>query len=239
MEKISTFTYSDRGGREYNEDSVACEFQNGNLVAVLADGLGGMGDGGTASQQAIRTLLACGGGTFPTPENVTEYMNAANTDIRKLQKNEIHMKTTAVYLCLRGSRAIWAHIGDSRLYHFYNGALTDFTLDHSVPQMAVLMGDITREQIPQHPGRSRLLRCLGSEDMKADVHGEVALKPGKHAFLLCTDGVWEYIREQEFTDQLHTASDAQQWISALRTLVQKRSPADHDNNSAVGIMMEV
>ena len=58
-------------------------------------------------------------------------MNQANQEILDTRANANQMKTTAVALYIDKDRAVWGHIGDSRLYHFYNGNLADYTEDHS------------------------------------------------------------------------------------------------------------
>ena len=150
---------SEPGGRHENEDFAGFSESRGNLIAVLADGLGGQGDGQIASQTVGTSLLKCGAdGAFPTKQTIEDAFDVANRLLLSKQTNKYHMKTTAVYFCQQGARAVWAHIGDSRLYHIYKDEVVHFTLDHSASQMSVLMGDITRDQIPSDPGRSRLFR---------------------------------------------------------------------------------
>ncbi len=111
---------SEKGGRLKNEDYVNCVESGNNLIAVLADGLGGQGDGEIASRMAGDSLLTCGAdGAFPDRQIIMDAFHKANHILLKNQKNKVHMKTTAVYLCQRGNRAVWAHIGDSRLYHIF------------------------------------------------------------------------------------------------------------------------
>lgn len=240
MVKVSTFGYSDNGGRLKNEDSGGIYFYGKNLVAIIADGLGGQGDGDVASSTAVGCLSQCGiTGKMPDSNSLRLWLENANDAITRKQQNKTQMKTTVVYLCIHENQAIWAHVGDSRLYHFFNETIVDYTLDHSVPQLAVLMGEISREEIPFHPQRSQLFRALGVDDFQADVNEPVDLLPGKHAFLLCTDGFWEYIKEPEMEEALRCAETAQQWVISLRELVNDRCEADHDNNTAMGIVMEV
>ena len=128
------------------------------------------------------------------------------------------MKTTAVALYISGSQARWCHIGDSRLYHYYNGELKDYTRDHSVCQVAVRMGEITRREIPGHPDRSKILRALGSERIEPELHPVVTLDKGFHAFLLCSDGLWERLQEDE---------SRQSGTMAFRSAGSGREPQTH------------
>ena len=233
------WSYSDIGGRRQNEDAVGVTIHRKGLVAVVCDGLGGQGDGNLASSLVCKELLSSGGdGELPTPEALQIFFSEANQKLMAAQKNSFHMKTTAVYLCLRQERAIWAHVGDSRLYHFENGELAHFTLDHSASQMAVFLGQIRREEIPGDTGRSRLLRVMGVEEEKADICGPVDLGPGRHVFFLCTDGLWEYLKEEEIAAASRCAT-AREMVETLVDIKKTRSPENCDNNSAVAVIWNV
>lgn len=240
MGKVTTYGYSDRGGRKENEDSGGVYVYSDRIIAVVADGLGGQGDGSIASATALQELAKCGRqGALPCQEELSEAFHRANQAILMKQQNQYHMKTTAVYLCIHGTHAIWAHVGDSRLYHFYKGEMRHVTCDHSIPQLAVLMGEIARRDIPRHPQRSHLMKALGCEDIRPEIHEPVLLEPGKHVFLLCTDGFWEYLEEEELAQSADRYESAEEWIALLRGKMQKRFCADHDNNTAMAIFAEM
>lgn len=240
MGRVTTYGYSDRGGRQENEDSGGVYVYSDKIIAVVADGLGGQGDGSLASAVALQELSKCGiQGALPGPEEVGEAFARANRAIMEKQQNTYHMKTTAVYLCIQDRHAIWAHVGDSRLYHLYQDRICHFTCDHSVPQLAVLMGEIERRDIPRHPQRSHLMKALGCEDVKPEIHEPVLLGPGKHVFLLCTDGFWEHVDEETLAQTAQTAETAEQWISLLRRDIQKHYCAGQDNNTAMAVFTEI
>lgn len=234
------YGYTCQGGRPNNEDSYGISYpQEKILCAAVADGLGGHGQGKEASEIAVRHLLSCGGdGSFPAREEIQRHFEAANKEITERRASRANMKTTAVYLCIQDDRAVWAHIGDSRLYHFYNESLCDYTLDHSVSQMAVALGEIKREEIPGHCDRSRLLRVLGDEEVLTEIHEPIRLKPGRHAFLLCTDGFWESLTEEEMALDLCRSASPGEWLTSLGCRILKRQKEGHDNHTAVGIFAE-
>lgn len=242
MSNVSTFGYSDIGGRPTNEDHGGIYVYTDKIIAVAADGLGGEGGGDIASLIALEELSCCGAeGGLPDRERILSCFQNANEKILKRQQDGVHMKTTAVYLCIYKDRAVWAHIGDSRLYHFYQGRLRDFTLDHSVSQMAVLMEEIERKDIPKHPGRSRLLKALGcaQEETEPQISEPVLLEAGSHAFLLCTDGFWEYLEEDEITEALLYSRTAEEWVNRLRGYITGRCSREHDNNTAMAVIVEI
>lgn len=233
--------YTDIGNCKENEDTAIFGRPSENSVyAVVADGLGSHGGGKLASEIAVNSLAKCSGKMYlPTAEDILRGMNEANLEILSKRKDSKHMKTTAVFFFAGGNQAVWAHIGDSRLYHYYNGRLADVTLDHSVCQAEVLLGDITREDIPGHPDRSRLLKVLGDEDIEPEIHTPVTLDAGHHAFLLCTDGFWEWLKEEEILLDLQKSATPMEWLDFLRRRAVKRKSMEADNNTAVAVFMEL
>lgn len=240
MENKLFALYSDIGGRKENEDSVNVGSFEGNLIAVVADGLGGEGCGKLASNLICEKLIRCSSnGIFPDKSEIMGFFDYANRELLKKQNKMVQMKSTAVYLCIRGNQAIWAHVGDSRLYHLYGNNICDYTLDHSASQMAVFLGLITREQIPQDAGRNRLLRAMGVPNEKPDIHDPIVMKPGLHGFLLCTDGLWEFLDDQIILEGFFASDTPQKFINYLYSIRKTRNSVDCDNNSAVAIYWRV
>ena len=111
------------------------------------------------------------------------------------------IKTTMVMLLITDNIAQWGHVGDSRLYHFRDGKQKSRTIDHSVPQMLALSGEIKEKEIRHHPDRSVLLRAMGSEWNSPQY--EIAQRQMRvvkgDSFLLCSDGFWEWIDEKSIS----------------------------------------
>ena len=236
---ISYASYTDIGGRPYNEDTVDfCRIDEEHLCAVLADGLGGHGGGQTASSEAVSLILA-GWKGMTTPESLCELVQAAHRQILSLQTPTCRMKTTVVVLAIEPERVQWAYVGDSRLYHFVDGRLTFQTRDHSASQIAVLMGQISSSQIRFHEDRSRLFRALGQESGMSVDAAEEELGPGHHAFLLCTDGFWEYVYEEEMEKELNASVSPQDWLERMRRCLESRISGDNDNNTAAAVWVTV
>ncbi len=234
---IRTACLSNQGGRSCNDDTAAVFQKDGCVRVFVGDGLGGYAGGQQASQAAARVLEEeARRGSLLTDERLTEAAAQANRAVRQLQE-ESHgrMKTTLVFLNIEDSRARWMHIGDSRLYHFQNGALICQTMDHSVSQMAVLMGEITPAEIRFHEDRNRVLRALGAENAKPELSPTVMLTSGVDVFLLCTDGFWEYVMEDEMEKALQSAKDPQQWLEAMEKTLHTRVNGENDNYTAAAV----
>ncbi|MBO9600049.1 MAG: serine/threonine-protein phosphatase, partial [Cohnella sp.] len=209
---------------------------------VAADGLGGHEGGEFASLIAVsRIVEAAARKTLHSEAVMRYYVQEAQEALHARQKQELRlaaMRTTLVVLAADQKTASWAHIGDSRLYHFRGGKLLNETLDHSVCQSLVHLGAITREQIRGHPERRRLLRVLGAEGAaRPDVKVNVPIAPGDR-FLLCTDGLWEYVTEPEMEMELSMSATPQEWIRRMERRLRARAKAGNDNYTSLAIFVQ-
>ncbi len=234
--------YSNQGGRKYNEDSCLLIEHHQGVCAVLADGLGGHGGGKEASLAAVSAVKECveEREVFAelTEQEVRQWFVSANDRVVKLQTKECQMKTTLAVLYIDEVRhtVILAHIGDSRIYHFINGKFVTCTFDHSVSRMAVLAGEITLDEIRFHPDRNKLLKAIGQQDgTKAETEKLILDNTLRHTFLLCSDGFWEYVTEEEMEQDLNSSATPKEWIERMRVRLNKKVQPEYDNNSAIAV----
>jgi len=236
---LQTALYTDIGGRSCNEDCVRqCSSGGDSLCLILADGLGGHGGGDRASDTVCRTLCEGFAGRV-SPAVLIDLLNEAHRNIQALQTPQCSMKSTAVVLTIGSGRAAWAHVGDSRLYHFLDGKLIFQTRDHSASQLAVMLGEITPQEIRFHEDRNRVLRALGQKGELTVEASQAELAPGHHAFLLCSDGFWEYVLEPEMETDLLYAVSEEDWIRRMQARLRQRIPSDNDNNTAAAVWYEI
>lgn len=229
--------FCQQGGRKYNEDSVSICSSQDNFFAVVADGLGSHGGGDIASKLAVNTIIS----SLKNEENVSEEtiltsFEKANLNVYENQTSSCKMKSTAVLLALINNNIYSAHLGDSRLYYLKNGSIFHQTTDHSVSQMAVYRGEIQASQIRFHEDRNRILAALGSEDfIKPTIdHLNFRFEKGD-AFLLCSDGFWEYVNEEEMQIDFAKSQNMKDWISYMICRISKRIDGTNDNLSAIAV----
>lgn len=234
--KIFTGYLTDPGGKKKNDDTVRILQEHQHTYIFVGDGLGGYEGGKIASETAAEAILEFGKTeSLLEEENLHKAAQIADEAVKNRQ-SLLHgrMKTTMVLLVLEGERARWMHVGDSRLYHFREGRLKSQTMDHSVSQVAVLMGEISPQEIRFHEDRNRVLRALGSDNAKPDISSVMDICEGD-AFLLCTDGFWEYVYENEMEEVLQNSKNPQEWIEHMQKLLKNRVPKEHDNFSAAAV----
>lgn len=237
---VSFHTITHKGDRGHNEDCAAVFREHDRWCCVVADGLGGMGGGSEASACVIETIKSCFEDNYLNERTLLDCCQEAHKAIKK-RKKELHqngkMFSTVVLLYGDGERVYWSHSGDSRLYLFEGTDLVFRTKDHSVPQMLASCGEIKEEEIRFHSDRNRLLACLGvdEDEAKLSALGGMELKPGLFA-LLCTDGFWELIPEDQMTDTLLRSHSVKSWLEKMEEIVRGNPQTDDkDNYTAVGM----
>lgn len=232
--KIQLAYYSAQGNREINEDSVSIlEFGN-SVIAIVADGLGGHGGGDIASRTAIATVNSELQNQPISEAALHQAIRHANQAVCALQSNGGSMKTTISVLWIGKQTAIAANVGDSRTYQFRGNRIVYQSVDHSVAQMAVLVGEIQPEQIRQYPKRSQLVRSLGMQD-ELQIDSQILQMQRGDRFLLCTDGFWENITEPIMCSYAAQQSEPKVFLRQMRNYVETNASADMDNHSAIAV----
>lgn len=228
------------GGRKVNEDAFD-QAQVGKMTCwVLADGLGGHPGGEIASKLAVQEALR-DFRNHPdiTRENLLEHLKAAHDAILRRQIEDpdlAQMQSTLVMLVSDGSRAIWGHVGDSRLYHFRGGVIAFQTRDNSVSQSKADAGEIPVEKIRGDEDRNLLLQSAGKKERfrPTVLHSPVRLCRDD-AFLLCVDGFWGKVMETEMEIDLAKSPDAKDWLGAMERRLRERLSQGADNYTAIAI----
>lgn len=242
--KFNHATLSHPGGRKVNEDAAKSLILSGAQGCwVVADGLGGHAGGDVASTLAVNSIIEAYQKKHEfSAEQLGHMLALAHQAILQGQQGNDRlsaMRSTAVVLMLQGEQAWWAHVGDSRLYYFAHGLIVQQTKDHSVPQVMADAGDISADAIRHHEDRNRLTRSLGNNGkLRITVLEQaVAINPGD-AFLLATDGFWEFVTEPDMQATLAKSASPTAWLTAMEHILLTRAPASHDNYTATAIFVE-
>lgn len=228
--------YTSVGGRQNNEDTVSVKSDRKTLLTIVADGLGGHADGEIASGIAAQVLNDELIGAEFSMDVLASAVEIANLEV--LQKAETSsMKTTAAVVWASRDKAYIATVGDTRVYFFRGGEILFQSVDHSVSQISVMAGEITAEQIRGHKDRNKLIRVLGDkEDIKGDI-SDISIQSGD-AFLLCSDGFWENIVEDDMLSTLTKSKSSEKWLSKMKKIVDAAADDDCDNNSAIAVLVK-
>lgn len=189
--------------RRANQDaySISHDEDRGELLLVVADGLGGHRGGEVASRMAVEILEKSIGDMDVAPETrLTRAVSEANQGILAAARKDRTldgMGTTVVCLLFaRDGQCFVAHVGDSRLYRFRGEHIDAMTEDHSLVGTLVREGVLSAEEARKDPRRNQILRALGVRD-EVDVEvAPIQMLPGDR-FLLCSDGLHGLVDDHE------------------------------------------
>jgi serine/threonine protein phosphatase PrpC len=199
-----------------NEDSLFALHSkcthNGRLLPldlyVVADGMGGHSHGLEASHLAIQCMMQA---VVPDiigcdhinddflVETLVEGVQWANKTVHaSSQESGIDMGTTITSALVFDGNAYIVNVGDSRTYVYREreGQLSQVTRDHSLVARLVEVGAISRDEVYTHPDRNKVYRGLGEKDTVKVDWFTIPIHPGD-CLLLCSDGLWEMVRDQE------------------------------------------
>jgi protein phosphatase len=232
--------------RDHNEDTIvtiSTLVSDGNNelpfgVYIVADGMGGHIHGEAASKAAARVVARYLISKVyyklidPLPEpmekSLQETMEGA---IYEAQKAVQHLApgggTTLTCAMILGEQVTIGHVGDSRAYFIYaDGRNQRLSQDHSLVQRMVEMEEITAQEALAHPNRNVLLRALGQTDpVRADIQTHQIPQGG--SILLCSDGLWGVVGEDEMNRVVNSIPDPSQACNKLVDLANKAGGPDN------------
>lgn len=228
---------TDRGQiRSHNEDAGGIYFnKDGEMLAVIADGMGGHQAGDVASQLAAALIQSKWQETaqIQSPEAVESWLKQAIAEINQKiyeqarNNSECHgMGTTIVLAVCTEHFLVIAHIGDSRCYLQNEHGFKQITEDHSLVNELVRVGQISKDDADHHPRKNVLLKALGTEEqVSADVR-TIEWEKGDR-LLLCSDGLSNKLSDDELKEMLQKSADIEQTGRSLIDLANERGGEDN------------
>jgi len=217
--------------RAINQD----DFGAGDDLFVLADGMGGHRGGEVASAEAVAGVL----GSFDerTRAGLARAVDRANQAVFGRAAGDVDLFGMGTTLCALalvrsegGDVLAVANVGDSRVYRYGDGRLTQVSDDHSLVADLVRAGDLTEEEAARHPQRNILTRALGIESALSVDTWELPIQADDR-YLLCSDGLFNEIDDDRIAALL-AGHDNPELTAA--TLVRAAVDAGgHDNVTAL------
>lgn len=229
---------TDRGAvRQQNQDAYAARvLEDGRVIALVCDGMGGARAGNVASTMAVELFMEeflKPGQEGPMEERMGHAASVANQAVfhRSVHDDDCAGMGTTMVAVLAGEReAVILNEGDSRAYHIARGQIRRITRDHSLVEDLVQRGELTREQARVHPHRNLITRALGSEpELRADYFRQ-PLEPGD-LLLLCSDGLSNMLTDQELLEEIAQGGGLE--ACARRLLERALERGAPDNVTAV------
>lgn len=230
--------------RPHNEDNGGIFVHPKNeqqLLAIVADGMGGHNAGDVASKMTSELFKEAWETRepFSNPTEAEQWLvetieqiNAKVFTHAKENKDCQGMGTTVVAAILTADFITFAHIGDSRGYLFNKSGFVQKTVDHSLVNELVRTGQITDEEAEHHPRKNVLLRALGTEECISVDCITINWEQGNYV-LLCSDGLSNKISQVEMAELL---SEEGQVGDKVTKLVQTANERGGEDNITVAVI---
>lgn len=233
------------GGRKENQDSAGLRDTKLGYLIVVCDGMGGMQGGSVASQIAVQTILeTVASADVQANPSMTLIKAIRNANMAIIEEgrddpNLQGMGTTVTALLLTPHSALTAYLGDSRIYQIRHGEKVFRTFDHSMVFEMVKEKVISEEQARLSDQSNVIMKALG---ITTDIEVEVVERPYRKGdrFVLCTDGFWGAMPEDEFIRHLSEKKTLDKILDSTANIVEsigRNSGKEYDNLTAAILEM--
>ncbi|MBO5035892.1 MAG: serine/threonine-protein phosphatase [Clostridia bacterium] len=235
-----------QGARSYQEDSFGfSEFSlsvasNKGILAVLADGMGGLKNGKAVSDTVVSTLLEWFNSERSVCRTGTDLKNAISAINQKIcdiycKDGRIESGSTVVVALINNGFLHWLCIGDSRLYLKRDQNLYQINEDHDfLNQMLgeVIAGEKTLGAAYSDKQKDSLVGCIGKRDLEVFDYSKrgYRLEDGD-ILVLCSDGVYNAMTKVEFN--MNISSDAMHSCDNIIKIIESKKLPNQDNNTIV------
>lgn len=223
--------------REQNQDTYQIEKLDKNtLLCLVCDGMGGAKAGNVASALAAEVFVDEIRRTWK--ENMEQAqidqmlqaaVKLANFTVFDQGKQFAEfsgMGTTLVAVLVTEREATVVNVGDSRAYRINEGGIQRITVDHSVVEMMVQRGELTREEARNYPGKNFITRAIGTETIAESDLFHLDLERGDF-LLLCSDGLTNSMDEQEILFEVVHGDEKEKCCQQLLDIAKNRGAPDN------------
>lgn len=226
-----------QGDRDEQQDAyfIANSRDGRRVLCVVADGMGGHRGGRKASACVVTAAKMIWQQTVEGAEQEPPHLlNAIVQQAYKMmlayeEEQGISPRSTCVMLLISDHHAYYCHLGDSRLYHFRQQKLLTRTKDHSVVQMLVDMDTISEEEMGTHEEQGHLLKWLGGKESPPEATFHSAAIEAGDQFLLCSDGIWEYVSTSDMENAWQSSRTQLQIAKHFIQQARQKSNGKGDN----------
>lgn len=226
--------------REANEDSFLCDDELG--LWVVADGMGGHAAGEVASREAVDTIHGVVRrdkpkvntslplsedalrGAVRLLEGAVQAATYLVYGMAEFDSNKAGMGTTISAMMSVCGHVVTAQVGDSRIYRVRKGAAQQLTEDHTLVNWQVKQGLITEEEAKVSRQKNVITRAVGNREY---VQVDTSALPAERGdqYLICSDGLYSYLREDEISDL--ACSGGQASVEQFINLANRRGGRDN------------
>lgn len=241
VKKIAFGCISDRGARNYQEDSFGfssirkADVEKYGFMAVVADGMGGLSGGDKVSAYVVSAMLEILSGSDPkVPRHILLSKALCQINGNVLMSGIPGGSTAVVTLCTPAG-VYWCTAGDSRIYLFRDDVLTPLNEDSDYMNRLieqVISGDMTFDEAGENSKKDALAQYIGCKNgISPDGNAKPLVPKNRDKLLLCSDGVYNALSAEELSAAL--AKNADEAAADILAGVQGKGYSNQDNFTAV------
>lgn len=239
---LKVIVMSDKGNIRINNEDIGLFFRiaddndKGSLL-IVADGMGGHQAGEVASKMATDIVVEkyfYNSSSSSIEKNLAIAFSSANRSIFELASSSKRYKgmgTTCTAIIVLDSRLYYAHVGDSRAYIIKKNGIRQITQDHTYVNELIRTGEISKTEAATHPKRNVLTNAMGTKaDLQVDSSMDTEPFEESDRLLLCSDGLYEYLTDEEMASILSTNSIME---AANIMIAEAKNRGGHDNITVI------
>jgi serine/threonine protein phosphatase PrpC len=219
--------------RESNEDR--CWMDAARGVYLVVDGVGGQAAGAVAAETAVEAIRETVFSESSAEDRVRQSIACANRRIYERAQREPGCRGMACVLTLavvEKGEIVVGHVGDSRLYLIWNGAIRKLTSDHSPVGEDEDAGELTEAEAMLHPRRNEVFRDVGSRPRSAGDSDFIEIRRCRFhpdaAILLCSDGLTDHLTAAQVREIAEAYDGDPAWVA--ESLVEAANAAGGRDN---------
>lgn len=203
------------------------------FLLAVSDGMGGHSSGEVASYLTVKYLSDNYSKIVESDRtNLLRIISELNRQVSNESQNNPSCKGMGATLCgviVSESKILGFNVGDSRLYRYENGKLSQLSKDHSEGQRLLDLNLLTKEELKSFPNRKAIYKYIGMKtDLVADVFDIEQCEQG-NILLLCTDGLTDVLADFEMQEILNTKVPLKEKGEKLLNTAIERNVGHGDN----------
>lgn len=240
---VETAQSTRQGNRNDNQDRASIVVTDTRILLAVADGMGGHIGGDVAAEAAIDALVRCFKRQRGSIRDAGDFMRESIAEAHEAVvmlgaalSPELRPRTTITVCLIMDNCAVWAHVGDSRIYLFRDKKVLIRTRDHSAVELLVQQGLLRDADVHTHPMRNFVEQCLGGEPEMPNISiAEPRQLMAGDVVLLCSDGFWAPLAEIHVAEEMNSHIELQVNLDVLAAEAEENASPSSDNVTAVAL----
>lgn len=228
-----------KGSRKVQEDSFSTIENENGIIAIVADGMGGLEYGKIASSTAVKMFIEEFTKEYEMHDVEKFLINTAYTANENIvnMANGRKIGTTVVASVIKDSILHWISIGDSRIYLLRKGELIKLNKEHtyeSVLKDRYESGEISKNEVQKHPQKEFLTSYIGYDEFHEVEYSKQSIQLIKgDKVILMSDGIYKSMPEVEIKEILQKKNNPDKICEVITEKIERKKIVNQDNMTII------